>query len=453
MIISATLKKLASLFPSPLYVVGGAVRDFLAGFCSKDIDLAAALTPDEVSLALAGTAFAVIPTSPKLGTLKIRCAGEEYEYTAFRKDSYAGDGTHAPQCVRFTRELAEDALRRDFTADAVYYDIANDKYVDPLGGISDIENKLLRAVRQPYEVLQEDGLRLLRLVRIACSTGFTVDGELYKACKAQSPLIKGIHKSRIGAEFAKIVVCDTENGISGAHRRAIEMLVDLGLMDYILPELLEGKGFPQRADFHKYDVLGHIIKVFELAPPHIRLAALFHDVSKPSQKLITGRMAGHENTGAELLRKRLTELHFPKAEIERNVRLVQNHMYDLKCETKESKLRLFIQRNADIMDDLIALKDADYVGSGIKEGRNPAAARMEALFTEMKREKVPFGVKELKVGGAELIEFGIPETERGKVLTELLEGSAVDEALRTEEGQRNFLKNKIQKHLESEGKH
>lgn len=440
--VSDALKKLAARFPSPLYVVGGAVRDSLLGSYGKDIDLAAALAPDEVASALKGTEFKVFPTSPKLGTLKIRGGGEEYEYTAFRTDSYACDGTHAPKSVRFTKDLREDALRRDFTADAVYYDITKGNYLDPLGGIEDIAQKKLRAVRDPREVLCEDGLRLMRMVRIAASCGFEVEQNLYAACKEQAELLQNIHKSRIGAEFAKLVVCDTENGIKGAHVRAIEMLIDLGLMRFILPELLEGKDFLQRADFHKYDVLGHILKVFELSPARIRLAALFHDISKPSQKLKTGKMAGHEFAGAVVLRQRLTELCFAKEVVERNARLVMAHMVDLKCETKENKLKLFIQRNADILEDLIALKNADYEGSGMKQGDNPSSVRLKNLYDQMKRDGVPFCTKELKVGGADLIQLGIPAAQRGKVLQELLETATREKKLLTREGQYAFLEKK-----------
>lgn len=439
MILNDRLNKLANLFPAPLYVVGGAVRDHLAGFGYKDIDLASALMPAEVFGALEGTDFFAIPTSPKLGTLKIKSGNQEYEYTGFRKDSYSCDGSHTPQSVSFTTQLSEDALRRDFTVDAVYYDIKDGKYVDPLGGIADIQNKLMRAVRNPKEVMQEDGLRLLRLVRIACSTGFDIAPELYGVCKSLAPLLQNIHKSRIGDEFAKIIVCDTENGIKGAHTRAIRMMIDLGLMQFVLPELMEGGGFPQRADHHKYDVLDHIIEVFDVVTPEVRIAALFHDISKPGRKLKTGKMAGHEIDGAELLRKRLAELCFPHATIERNARLVRHHMYDLKCDAKESTLRHFIQRNADILDDLIVLKDADYVGSGIKRGRNPAAVRMESLYRQMVQEGVPFGIKDLKVGGAELIELGIPEAERGKLLAGLVEAAALDKELRTHEGQYKYL--------------
>lgn len=439
--IRPTLKQLATLFPVPLYVVGGAVRDCLLGVDGKDIDLASSLTPDEVKKALEGTQFRALPTSPKLGTLKIKGGGEEYEYTSFRSDSYTGDGSHTPESVRFTDSIYEDALRRDFTANAVYYDISEERFVDPLGGIKDIENRILRAARDPYGVLREDGLRLLRMVRIACSCGFETEPALYSAAKKNASLLKNINNGRIGDEFAKILVCDTENGVSGAHSRAVRMLIDFGLINYILPELMEGDKFPQRADFHKYDVLEHTLKVFELSPPAVRIAALFHDISKPSQKLATGKMAGHEFAGAEVLRKKLSQLCFPKDVIERQARLVECHMYDLKCETREQKLRLFIQKNYDIMDDLIDLKNADYEGSGM-EGPNPSSKRMREVFERMKAEGVPFTIKDLQVGGKELINLGIPENKRSAILKELLESAANDKNLLSKQAQFEFLRSK-----------
>lgn len=439
MIHDSILQQLASVFPAPLYAVGGAVRDHLLGFAAKDIDLASRLLPEEVARCLKDTGFVAIPTSPKLGTLKIRGFGKEYEYTAFRVDSYPEGGNHAPANVRFTSDIGEDARRRDFTADAVYYDIKAKEFVDPLDGIRDIKNKLLRPTRAPEEVMKEDGLRLLRLVRIACSCGFEIEEDLYEASHKYSALLKDIHDSRIGGEFYKILICDTLYGITGAHVRAIRMLIDLGLMEYIVPELLEGKGFPQRADFHKYDVLEHILKVFELSPPGIRAAALFHDITKPLNKIKTGKMAGHELTGATLLRKRLRKLCFPADTIERWARLVECHMYDLNCETGEKKLRLFVQKNADILADLAALKDADYMGSGMHFGRNPSGIRMEETLRRMREEGVPFSIKDLKVGGSDLIALGIPPAERGKRMEELLRLAANDAHLRTAEGQRAFL--------------
>lgn len=444
MILSVQLKQLASVLSCPLYVVGGAVRDTLLGFeTSKDVDLAASLTPQEITAALANTPYKVIPVSPKLGTLKIKCGTDEYEYTTFRCDSYACDGTHSPVDINFTKDIYQDALRRDFCVNAIYYDINKEQFVDPLGGIADIDKRLLRATRNPDTVLIEDGLRLLRLVRIACACDLQIEAALYSAAQRLSHIINGIHNPRIGDELSKLVVCDTQYGVSGAHLRAINMLIDLGIAKYILPELMEGKGFAQRADYHKYDVLGHTLKVFELSPPNIRLAALFHDISKPSQKLATGRMAGHEVAGAAVLRHRLKELCFGNAVIERNARLVEAHMFDLNCETKEPKVRRFIQSNYDIIDDLIALKNADYLGGGLKTDENPSSIRLMSIFAQMKAEGVPFTIKDLLVGGKELIELGVPTQKRGQWMQELLRLAATEKRLLTYSGQYNFLANRI----------
>jgi len=437
------LLQLASAFPVPLYAVGGAVRDGLLGYEAKDVDLASALLPEEVFACLTATGFHGLPTSPKLGTLKIKGFGKEYEYTAFRTDSYPEGGNHAPAEVRFSANIREDALRRDFTADAIYYDIKTGDYADPLGGISDIQNKLLRATRAPADVMREDGLRLLRLVRIACSCGFRIDPELYEASRKNCALLQAIHDARIGEELSKILICDTLYGIQGAHIRAMRMLIDLGLMQYILPELLDGKGVAQRADYHKYDVLEHILKVFELSPPGIRAAALFHDITKPLNQIKTGKMAGHEKTGAELLRTRLKKLCFPGDRIDRWARLVETHMADQNCQTGEKKLRLFVQKNADILADLAALKDADHIGKGLLTGRNPSAVRMEETLRSMREEGVPFSIKDLKVGGAELISAGIPPAKRGEVLEALLRLAANDARFRTKEGQSAYLAGRL----------
>ena len=174
------LKQIAKLFPekAPLYVVGGFVRDAIEyNKASSDIDLASGLTPPELSYVLKDSPFALKAASPRLGTMIIK--GEKsYEYTAFRVDSYPeGAGDHSPKEVTFTRSLEKDARRRDFKCNAVYYDILNEKIIDPLGGIADIKKKTISTTIDPNIVLAQDGLRIMRLARMKATLGYSVEEE------------------------------------------------------------------------------------------------------------------------------------------------------------------------------------------------------------------------------------------------------------------------------------
>lgn len=435
-----TLNELADYFGGSLYVVGGAVRDALCGKTPSDIDLAAPLKGEKVEILLKKSDFHVCAESPRLGTLKIFRGNESFEYTAFRVDSYAEGGRHAPSEVRFTENIEEDAMRRDFTVNALYYDIKSGAIVDPLGGVADMHNMKLKTCREPEKTLGEDGLRLMRLVRIAAETGFIIDKETYAAAVSCAALLADVSEERKRDELLKILNADLKNGVTDGHYRGLQLLLSLGLLEFIAPELLENKDFPQNAEYHKYAVLEHVFQTVRFAEPRVRVAALFHDVAKALCKRKFGKMQDHPAEGAKMTDEIMRRLKFSNAERERVVRLVETHMYDLDCKTGENKLRRFIQKNFDLIDDLCALKNADGAARGFGEEENPSAARMAALRDEMVSEGVPMTIAELSVNGADLIELGIPEKRRREALRTLLAAAATDKALRTREGQVKFLK-------------
>lgn len=414
-----TAKKLA-IFDTPLYFVGGAVRNRLLNLPVKDYDLAGAV-PSEKFLGSLGKIAK--KASRKLFTCVVELDGFKFEYTPFRIDSYKG-GTHKPEKVTFTLDLEKDALRRDFTCNAVYMEVMTGKIVDPLGGIKDIENKVLRACDIPDKVLGEDGLRLMRLVRFSSELGFSIENKTLESAKKNAALIKDIAPERIREELDKILLADTAYGIKNAHSRGLELLADTGVMAYILPEIYEGKGVEQRKDFHKYDVLGHTIKTVEFAPPEVRLAALFHDAAKPYCMKKQGNMHGHDRAGSFMARDILTRLRYPKEVIQNVSALVELHMYDLKNQAKDITLRRFIQTYYPHIPDLLKLKQADYLGGGLAQGESPNASRIKAVMDEMREKKIPFTVKELAVGGSDLIELKIPEAKRTEALKAVLSAAA-----------------------------
>ena len=154
----------------PVYVVGGYVRNSLRSLRPTDIDLAG---PYPVSVLKLPSKYRVKTVNFRLGTAQIKCGKEVYEYTPFRVESY--DKGHTPSEVCFTTDIKQDALRRDFTCNSVYYDVINDELIDLCGGINDIEKGILRSIR-PERTLSADGLRILRLIRFAAQLGFKIEG-------------------------------------------------------------------------------------------------------------------------------------------------------------------------------------------------------------------------------------------------------------------------------------
>jgi tRNA nucleotidyltransferase/poly(A) polymerase len=423
--------------------VGGFVRDTLLGYQSYDIDICGKDTPDTIFDCLKDSEFKVKTTSEKLMTLKIKYQNEEFEYTTFRKESYQRG--HSPENVVATESIYEDAKRRDFKVNAIYYDINDEELVDPLGGILDIKNRILTTTDDAKKVFSEDGLRLMRLARFAGQLGLDIDKKTLEAATAFCHLIKDIAPERIRDELDKILIADTLHGVKDGHIKAMEVLDEIKVLEIILPELTLGKGMPQRTDFHKYDVFRHTLESVRVAPKKIRFAALFHDIAKPYCYKKHGRYRGHDIEGERITNEIMTRLRYSNKKIARTCRLVRWHMYDLKSEAKANTLRLFIQENADILEDLVALKLADSQGSGVHKDKNLTAVRLKEMYDNMVEDKVPFTIKDLKIKGEDL--FSFPKEKRGVVQRALLKQCAyLDSDLNSRDKQLSYLQREIIKY-------
>ncbi len=199
------LKTLSEIFPQPLYIVGGYVRNSIMGLKNEDIDICSSLTIEEVENVLKGTEFTVKVKSKVLGSAYISYKDKSYEYTCFRRDIYQNNGKHLPEKVEFVREIEEDAKRRDFTCNALYYDIKNDKLIDFYNGVDDIKRKLLRCVETPEYVLSHDGVRLLRLFRFECELNFKIEKHTYQTALKYSRNLRDISGERVIYEITRIL--------------------------------------------------------------------------------------------------------------------------------------------------------------------------------------------------------------------------------------------------------
>lgn len=229
------LLKLAKLLPKPLYLVGGYVRNSLLTLNDTDIDIASELTPNDLRCLLLDTEYSVTTKSERMGTVLITNGDLSFEHTTFRQESYT-NGNHQPSKVNFGVSINEDASRRDFTINALYYDIQNNTLMDFYEGVKDLENKIIKCVETPNYVFSADGLRILRMIRISSELGFSIDNDTLRVAKDYLPLLKDISGERKYTELVKMLTSNTKNKISppNAPQIAIEVLNDLDAWQYIL---------------------------------------------------------------------------------------------------------------------------------------------------------------------------------------------------------------------------
>lgn len=412
--------------PYPLYVVGGRVRDFLAGFTPSEIDtdICAPASAEDFVLRADECGFTVTAVYKNTGTVKLEKDGESYEFTCFRSDDYVR-GEHVPAGIRYTDDIFLDARRRDFKCNAVYYDIKSRRIVDPLGGREDIEAKRLTTVADPSKVFGEDGLRLMRLARISAQTGFKPTDGCLAAARLHCKLISDVSAERISAELKLLLHADKKYGIEFAHYEGLKILRDTGVLAQILPELSAGENILQRSDFHRYDVLEHSLRCAMYADDSIRLAALLHDVGKPYCFINYGNFHGHEDAGAKIAENILQRLKAPKKLAAETVRLVALHMYDLRGEAKENKVRKFIIANRDIFEKILLIKQADFSACRDDTSEAPSVTRFKKIYNRMREDGVPFTLKELKIKGDELLALGFAPAKVGETLSCLLNDCAV----------------------------
>lgn len=244
---------------------------------------------------------------------------KEGEYENFRK----------PSKVEWGKNIEEDLERRDFTINAMAYDIIHDKLIDLYGGMEDIKNKLIRSVNNPKERFQEDALRMLRAIRFSSQLNFVIEGETFQAIYKLGENLSKISKERIRDEFSKILVTNSP-------MQAIIIMQKLNILKYISPDLENSVGVLQNGH-HKYDVFEHLLRSLDYAVQKgydfdTRLAALFHDIGKPATRRYDKNKKdytfyGHEVVGARMVRNILKELKFEKKIIERVTSLVRYHMF------------------------------------------------------------------------------------------------------------------------------
>ena len=415
------LKMLESAGISPVYLVGGYVRNKLLFLPEGDRDIASPFPPQALKEA-ESPEIQLKERAYGLGTVVVKQlfegAAYTYEYTAFRCDNYGRGGGHIPQSVTFTQDIGKDALRRDFTVNALYAERSG-KVLDPTGrGLAALDGKKIGQVCP--DTLKQDALRILRMVRFACELGFDIEEDTYACAKKYANQLKDISRERIRDEFAKILLSDTKYGKRDAVLKGLYILKDIGALRFVFPQLLQGEGVAQSAVYHAYDVLEHGFYTCAATPGDLtlRLAGLLHDIGKPEALLRTGKMYGHDRIGAAMAESALMSLRFEKKTVHNVTELIKCHMFDLRNEAhKKAVVRMITRLGPEQFLRLCDLREADFAGSG-KDNVAYSAQKWRKILKELLGQDAPIDRKKLAVNGNDLKkELGIPE---GKQIGTLL---------------------------------
>lgn len=234
--VSENLRELAEKFQKygNLFVVGGYVRNSLLGFAETDIDITSRLTPEKITTILKNTKFEIVEKFSDVGVVVIKCGDEVYEHTTFRKDNYLSTGEHEPQSVDYVNDLREDAMRRDFTINALYYEILTGKIIDVYSGLLDLKNGVIRTVEVAGYVLAHDGVRILRMVRQASELNFKIDETTFATAKKNTRLLANISPFRKLKELNSILNASKRYPVSkkDAAIKGLEYFNDLKIWKY-----------------------------------------------------------------------------------------------------------------------------------------------------------------------------------------------------------------------------
>ena len=398
------------------YLVGGCVRDLFLGREPKDWDIATNAKPEEIQKIFSESVY-----ENEFGTVAVKTKPGIIEVTTYRQEGKYTDKRH-PDEIKFAKTIEEDLARRDFTINAVALKI-DGEIVDIFGGRADLKNKILRAVGQPEKRFNEDALRLLRAVRLAAELDFAIDSETATGIRKNAALLGMIAQERIRDELVKLTM--TEGAAQG-----LRQLADLGLLKYVIPELLEGVDISQNKH-HIYTVFDHNIRALDYAAKNnysleVRLAALLHDVGKPRTKRGEGpdsTFYNHEVVGAQMTAKILDRLHFSKKIVEHVAQLVRFHLFYYNVgEVTAAGVRRFLRRvGPENVDDLIKVREADRIGSGVPKAV-PYKLR-HLLFMIEKVKLDPVDTRMLKVDGNDVMRLTAlgPGPKIGEIMAVLLE--------------------------------
>jgi tRNA nucleotidyltransferase (CCA-adding enzyme) len=400
------------------YVVGGAIRDLLAGRATTDWDLTTSALPEQTAALFDDAAY-----ENRFGTVAVRRRGTEYQITTMRTDHDYAD-FRRPHRVEFGTSIAADLARRDFTMNALAWggeawggeagggdgedgvgegggDGARPRLHDPYDGLADVRAGIIRAVGEPLRRFEEDALRIVRAIRFAATLGWTIEPATLAAIRATPPLVAHLSGERIATELERLLAADRPS-------IGLRLLEETGVLAAISEDLAAQRGVGQNK-VPGEDLWDHTLRTVDAAANRrvVRLAALVHDIGKPATAA-DGHFFGHETVGGELAEVLLDRLHMATAVRAEVVHLVRQHMFRYEPAWGDAAVRRFLAKiGPAAVDDLFALREADNVGSSLP----PNADDLDELRTRIGRELAAGPILDrsaLAIDGADLMaELGL----------------------------------------------
>ena len=388
------------------YLVGGCVRDLILDREPHDFDLCSASEPLDI------VKFAVENKHPyniigfDYGTVTVFVDGVGYEITTFRKETGYTDGRH-PDNVSYASNIEEDLKRRDFTINALAYDVENDNIIDLFDGVSDIKNKNIKCVGEPSERFSEDHVRILRAIRFAVSLGFNIDDNTSKAIHEYKDKLNFVSKERITMEFEKML---------SSNMPIHDIFMEYSdVIDVLIPGMEECKQFNQNNKYHKHNVYEHMLYVVDYCDTkefEIKLAALLHDIGKPASYSVdsdTGlyHFYGHPEKSYEISKKLLKDnFRLKTVEYNRILELIRFHDTSIAPNEKSIKKAMY-KHGEQFVKDYLIHKEAD-----MKDHKNMDKymeaqdfPTMHKLVNRIIEENAAFSIKDLKINGTEIREI------------------------------------------------
>ena len=435
-----------------LALVGGPVRDALLGRVVHDLDLTTDARPDDILRIVGPVADAVWDVGRQYGTIGARFGDDTVEITTYRSDSY--DGTTRKPEVEFGDSLEGDLLRRDFTVNALALRLPEVRLVDPSGGVEDLIAGTITTPSTPQISFGDDPLRMMRAARFTAQLGFTVDAETREAMTAMADRIEIVSAERVRDELSKLLLADEP-------RAGLELLVETGLADHVLPEI---PALRLEADEHHHhkDVYQHSLTVLEQAIGYekerhpgeapdliLRLAAILHDIGKPATRRFEpgGAVSFHHHdiVGAKLAKKRLTALRFDKATIDAVARLIELHLRFFGYTDghwTDSAVRRYVRDAGPELDRLHILTRADVTTRNRRKADRLGFAYddLEARIRELQEQEELDAVRPDLNGEQVMSILGLrPGREVGQAMRFLLELRLDEGPLGEEEAARRLL--------------
>ncbi len=431
------------------YLVGGSVRDLLIGKKPKDFDIATNARPEQIQNLFPKS----VATGAKFGTIVVVVEdgeGERFdvEVTTYRSESDYFGGRW-PAKVEFSKTIDADLSRRDFTINAMAINLDNPEedgdhaLMDLFEGKTDLENGVIRAVGDPFERFEEDGLRTIRACRLASVLGFEVETTTFNAIPKTLHITKMVSIERVREELEKIVMNSPKPSVG------FRLLEESGILELYIPELVKAKDVYQ-PEYHADNLFDHSLKTLDLAEDEIKWSALFHDIGKIETQTEDEsgiHFYGHDRVGSDMAAEIMKRLRFSNEEIKKTKNLVRWHMFyypsgDWRKEYaveeldsiveegrvqhgwSDSAIRRFIRNIGGVeeLENLIKLRIADATSNPKSTFSTKEIDVFQERVSEVLKKDMALKITDLDISGADLQEMGYqPGPKFKKILGYLLE--------------------------------